>query len=140
MTPSKPSWQKTNVRWEIRKLIWQRWALGDKVPNTLTFFDLHKGEKGYKDVPTDRSTIIKIRGELAHVPLELLHKLLEELPEVKSFLYDQRPDFKQINESLQQPQSHPSFTVIPKRKIKSQTIETKIVNGKNEVTHKIEIE
>ena len=141
MSSEKPSWAKTNVSWDIRKVIWQRWAMGDTVKGTIAFFQLHRDK--YENAPLDRNTVATVRNELAGLPFELLHKLLEEMPETKTFLMEQRPDFKEKIEVSQQPQSQPGspthITVIPKRKIKSHTLETKIVDGKVQDTHWIEL-
>ena len=98
MAKRKPRWQKTNVSWEIRRIIWQRWAQGDTVPQTVNFFELHQGE--YRNVPFDRGTIKKVKDELLDIPAELASKLINELPEVKSFLLEQRPDLKVELEQL----------------------------------------
>lgn len=95
MTSPEPSWKRTNVRWEIRKLIWRRWSLGDTIANTLAFFELRQTDKDLKDAPTDRNTIAKVRDELAHVPLEVLLELVKEMPEIATFLRQQRPDFNE---------------------------------------------
>ncbi len=142
MAGEKPNWAKTNVNWGIRKVIWQRWALGETVKDSLKFFQLHKTE--YEDAPWDRNTVAAVRNELASLPFELLHKLLEEIPETRTFLMQQRPDFKEKIELSQQPQSQlgspTHITVIPKRKIKRRIIESKTVDGKVQVTDSIELD
>jgi len=141
MASEKPSWAKTNVGWDIRKVVWQRWAMGDTIAATMTFFDSNMTE--YKKAPFDRNTIAAVRNELGDLPIELLHKLLKELPEIETFLMKQRPDFKEKFEFLKLPQPRPSSfapVLIPKRKIKSRTIEAKTVDGKIEVTDRIELQ
>lgn len=136
MSSEKPSWAKTNVSWDIRKVIWQRWSMGDTVKGTIDFFQLHRDK--HPNAPLDRNTTASVRNELVGLPVELLQKLLEEMPEIKTFLMEQRSDFKDKIESSQQPQSQlgspTHITVIPKRKIKNTRIETKIVDGKPETT------
>lgn len=118
--------------------------MGDTIANTLTFYDLRKGEKEFLDFPTDRNTIAKVRDELAHVPLEVLHKLSEEIPEIETFLIEKRPDFKEKTESSKQPQYQPGspthITVVPKRKIKRHITERKMVDGKVQETDWIELD
>jgi len=92
MSSEKPSWAKTNVGWDIRKLIWQRWAMAETIKQTMEFFDLDKVK--YENAPVDRNTIAAVRNELADLPLELLHKLLEEMPDIETFLKEQRRDFQ----------------------------------------------
>ena len=140
MSSEKPSWVKTNVGWDIRKVIWQRLAMGDTIAEIKTFFDLHQDE--YKNAPIDRNTIAAVRNELADLPLELLDKLLEEMPEIETFLKEKRPDFKEKIESSKRPHSHPSsstYTVVPKRKIQSQTGEITIFDSKFDGTHRTKL-
>ena len=92
VTQRKPSWAKTNVPWNIKKLIWKSWAEGDTIKTTQNFFELHQGE--YEDAPFDKATIRKVRTELCCLPDELEKTLVTELPEVSSLIQQQKADFK----------------------------------------------
>lgn len=84
----KASWVKTNVPWDIKKLIWQLWAKGDSVVATQRFFELHQGE--YEGAPFDKKTIAKVREELGGLSNELASTLVAELPEVRSLIQEQK--------------------------------------------------
>lgn len=84
----KPSWTKTNVPWEIKKVIWQLQAKGSTVAVTQRFFELHQGE--YKGAPLDRTTIAKVRKELGGLSNELANTLVAELPELRSLIQEQK--------------------------------------------------
>ncbi len=84
VTRRKPSWAQTNVPWDIKKVIWQKWARGDTIAATQRFFELHAGEN--KGAPFDKETIQKVRNELRSLPDSLMERLLAEFPEVSSLV------------------------------------------------------
>ena len=92
MGKNKPSWAKTNVSWEIRKLILQHWAKGQTINQTVTFFQLNSDS--YKDAPVDRNTISKVLKELDSMPIALLQLLIKELPEVTQSVLERRPELE----------------------------------------------
>ncbi len=92
MTSRKPSWMKTNAPWDIRVVIWQHWAQGDTIQKTIHFFELHKDE--YEKAPMDRNTISAIKDELIVLPIELMLKLVKDVPEVKQLILEHRPDLQ----------------------------------------------
>lgn len=88
----KPDWALTNVGWEVRKIVWLLWAMGETLPQTAMFLKLNKD-----DFPDDRQyhvdTLRRVRKELVAVPVEILDRLVEEVPGVRSFLINQRVDY-----------------------------------------------
>lgn len=89
-TQRKPSWTKTNVPWDIKKVVWQLWAKGDTIQATQRFFELNQGE--YVNTPLDSKTIKKVREELGNLPDELAKILIKESPEVSSLFERKKPD------------------------------------------------
>ncbi|HUU63667.1 MAG TPA: hypothetical protein VMX96_07110 [Dehalococcoidia bacterium] len=87
MTKKGPDWAKTNESWETRKEIWAHWAYGDNVSKTVIALEL-EGRVIHRD------TIRAVRDELLELPVELLVKLVSELPEVQSLVEKERPDAK----------------------------------------------
>jgi len=112
MTRQRPSWAKTNVSWDTKKAIWVRWALGDKIKDTLDYLQLNADK--YKDAPVDRNTINKVRKELNEMPTELVHQLVTEAPEVKTLVIQQRPDFQVELAGLKLELSEVTQPLIPK--------------------------
>lgn len=94
MEIDKSNWKLTNVKWEDSKIIWSRWALGDTVKATKTFFELHSVE--YPDAPLDRMTIKKVREEISRMPIEICTKLIEEVPEARELVLMARPELESI--------------------------------------------
>lgn len=84
-------WRKTRANWEIRKIIWERWALGDTERDTVIFFE--SNSEKYPNGPLHRHTINKVRKELLNLPVTLLNKLASELPELLDFLKEIRSDY-----------------------------------------------
>ena len=93
MRQPKPSWKKTNTPWEIEKVIWLRWALADTEIQTTYYLDGHRDE--YPNAPGHRDTISKVRDELLAMPVELLDRLAEEMPELEPLIIKNRPDYLQ---------------------------------------------
>ena len=93
MRQPKPGWKKTNTPWEIEKVIWLRWALGDTKKETVHYLDGHRDE--YPNAPVHRDTIKTVRGEFLALPSELLDKLISDLPEIEHFVKEKRPDYLQ---------------------------------------------
>jgi hypothetical protein len=91
MRQPKPGWKKTNVSWEIKKVIWLRWALGDTEIETIHYLDGHRDE--YPNAPVHRDTIRKVREEFLALPSEWLDKLISDLPEIEHFVKEKRPDY-----------------------------------------------
>lgn len=106
----KQSWRRTRVSWETKKRIWERWALGDTEADTIEYFTLYAEE--YPKAPSHRHTINKVRKELLELPLPLLRKLADELPEIKDFVKERRPDYaeQKAQESEQQSQHSKELT------------------------------
>ena len=107
MRQPKPGWKKTNVSWEIRKVIWQRWALGDTEIETVHYFDRHRDE--YPNAPGHRDTISKVRDELLELPIDLLEQAMNEVPEIRRLMEEKRPDYVEqaAVESKRRPQREP---------------------------------
>lgn len=91
MKLKKPRWVKTTVPWETKKVIWQRWALGNTERHTVRFFELNLDKYPYAPLHVD--TVRKVQEELLELPIECLDKLVEELPELESFIKEKRPDY-----------------------------------------------
>ncbi len=87
MRQGKLSWPKTRVPWEIKVVVWRRWALGDTKAQTVAFFELNIEE--YPKAPLHVDTIRKVRDELTVLPIELLDKLLRDMPELGSLIKQQ---------------------------------------------------
>jgi hypothetical protein len=92
MTNKKPQWTQTDVPWEIKKVIWLRWSLGDNVSAILRFLDLHRDK--YSEAPQSRDTITRVKNELMKLPLGQILILIKEMPEIASFVQEKRPDLK----------------------------------------------
>ncbi|MDD5095016.1 MAG: hypothetical protein PHV74_11655 [Dehalococcoidia bacterium] len=92
MRKQKPGWATTNTSWEIKKVVWHRWSLGDTDTHILRHLQLNKDK--YPDIPVHRDTIRSIRNELLSMPVEVAQQLTKELPEIQSFVEEQRPDLK----------------------------------------------
>ncbi len=107
MKQAKPSWKKTNVPWEIKKVIWQRWALGDTEKETVQYFDCHRDE--YQNAPGHRDTISKVRDELLELPIDLLEQVMNEVPETRQLVEEKRADYaeQEAVKSKQRPQRKP---------------------------------
>jgi hypothetical protein len=97
----KAEWTRTNTTWEVRKVVWHHWALGHSAEKTLDYLPSmpsppkREGSKRKgSGIPEDRTTIFKIRDELSDLPPYLARKLVEEIPEIRSFIEDKRPDLK----------------------------------------------
>jgi hypothetical protein len=87
---SRPKWALTNTNWEIRKIIWQRLALGESKSEIKKYLELNAD----KYPPLDRSTIANVEKEFTFLPHELLARLLNEIPDMKSYILEKRPDFE----------------------------------------------
>jgi hypothetical protein len=88
----RPKWALTNTDWETRKIIWQRLALGEPISKIQLFFELNADK--YCNAPLDRDTITRVTEELSNLPSELITKLITEVPEIKSYILEIRPDLK----------------------------------------------
>lgn len=88
----KPDWALTKVGWEIRKVIWLHWAMGETLTQTAKYLQLHADE--FPNCQYHIDTIRKVRKELLSMPVELLGKLVKEVPELKSFVEEKRIDYK----------------------------------------------
>lgn len=96
MKRSKPSWFITNVPWETKKLIWKLWESGATISDTLMYL-----ERNPQEHPVySRHTISKVRKELRKLPVSKIVQLLSELPEIKDFVMELRPDY--VEEELQE--------------------------------------
>jgi hypothetical protein len=77
--------------------------LGDSIVATVNYFDLNKDI--YQGTSITGDTVRKVRGELLDLPAELVLKLIEEVPEIRSFINEKRSDILdgilpvQINDS-----------------------------------------
>ncbi|MFC1861188.1 hypothetical protein ACFLYL_02785 [Chloroflexota bacterium] len=91
MKQGKPDWALTNVGWEVRKAVWLLWAMGETLPQTAIFLDLHADK--FSDRQYHIDTLRRVRKELDTVPVELLDKLVDEVPGVKSFIEKNRSDY-----------------------------------------------
>ena len=89
MKPQKPSWFITNVPWEIKKIIWKLWESGVTINDTLTY--LEKNSQGHPVY--SRHTIGRVREELTKLPVGKIIQLLSELPEIREFVLELRPDY-----------------------------------------------
>jgi hypothetical protein len=94
--PSKlaKEWATTNVRWEVKKIIWQSWARGETIKQTLHSFELHQGEREYEGAPFDKKTVGKVREELRNLPYEMAITAVEESPELRSLMERETPNFR----------------------------------------------
>jgi hypothetical protein len=92
MKDSKPNWQKTNINWEIRKVILQQLARGQTITEIVNFFQLNADR--YTNAPSDRGTISKVIKELKSMPPELLKTLIKEVPEAEAYILENRQDLK----------------------------------------------
>lgn len=90
MARRKSGWAKTNVSWDIRKVIWLRWAFGDKIKDILKFLELNADQ--YENAPVDRNTIRNVMDELKLIPCDLVVTLISEAPELKSLILNIRQD------------------------------------------------
>ncbi|MFC2017884.1 hypothetical protein ACFLTQ_01085 [Chloroflexota bacterium] len=89
----KASWVRSpNTPWETKKAIWYRWSLGEKDAAILRYLELHQDK--YEDIPFNRGTISGVRNELLVMPIEVVRQLISELPDIRSFIEDQRPELK----------------------------------------------
>ena len=91
MKQGKPDWALTNVGWEVRKAVWLLWAMGETLPQTAVFLDLHADE--FSDRQYHIDTLRRVRKELETVPVELLDRLIKEAPGVKAFIEENRADY-----------------------------------------------
>ncbi len=89
MKPRKPSWFITNVPWETKKTIWKLWESGVTIIDTLAYLD----EDSQVHPVFSRHTITRVRKELTKLPLGKITQLLSELPEIKEFVVELRPDY-----------------------------------------------
>ncbi len=91
MKKEKPSWAKTRVPWEIKKVIWRCWASGETKRDTVKVFEA--AVEKYPGAPYHVDTIQKVRDELLALPIEWLDKLIFESPELEDFIKEIRPDY-----------------------------------------------
>lgn len=107
MRQVKPSWAKTNVSWEIKEVIWQRWSLGDTEIETIHYLDRHRAE--YPNAPGHRDTISKVRDELLELPVDLQQQVMNEVPEIRHLIEEKRPDYaeQEVVKSKRRPQRGP---------------------------------
>jgi hypothetical protein len=89
---SKPSWIKTTVGWEKKKIIWLRVMKGDTPMEIVRFIELNSGLEIYKDMPTDDGTIRKVIKELEVMPKSIASRLVNELPDMVDYFADKRSD------------------------------------------------
>lgn len=107
MEIEKSNWKLTNVNWEVSKVIWSRWALGDTVKATKTFLELHSED--YPSAPLDRTTITKVREEISRMPIEICRKLIREVPETRYLVSMGRPDLQSILSETRTKEELPSY-------------------------------
>ena len=108
MKQQKPSWLLTNVPWETKKSIWKLWESGVIISDTLTY--LEKNPQGHPVY--SRHTISRVREELTKLPVSKIIQLLSELPEIKDFVIELRPDYvaQELHEEEQRAQHSSDFT------------------------------
>jgi hypothetical protein len=82
----------TKVSWETKKFIWVCWAKGDKDQDILTKLQLKKDL--YKDGPTHRDTVSKVREELLEMDIGKIRMLLADEQNIKGFVLEKRPELK----------------------------------------------
>ncbi len=90
--------------WETKKLIWKLWESGATISNTLTHFE----ENPQEHPVYSRQTIAKVRDELTKLPVNKLDQLLSELPEIKDFIKELRPDYAKAKAEGSEQQSQRS--------------------------------
>jgi len=96
MSAYSSEWRITKTSWDVRKAIWERWALSDTIPQTLQYLELNADK--YNRIPTHRDTVAKVRKEFLRLPVELVKQLLEESPVIQSLLDKERPELvKRLN-------------------------------------------
>jgi hypothetical protein len=84
-----PDWVKTEVPWEIKIIVWKRFALGETIKQIENFLKIQGNHY-------DHNTIAKLRDELADAPTEII----QELPDiVKSYRKELTEHLKQRKES-----------------------------------------
>ena len=108
MKQRKPSWLQTNVPWEIKKIIWKLWESGVTISDTLTY--LEKDPQGHPVY--SRHTISRVREELTMLPVSKIIQLISELPEIKDFVMELRPDYvvQELHEEEQRVQDSDELT------------------------------
>ena len=141
MSKLKPKWIKTDIPKDTKVKLWrimkdnptyESWQLYiGKHPELFT-----KDEGQY--IRMSRDTYKRLQDEVKAMPCSEVLSLPKDL---QDWIVEIRPDLKQELEKqgLEQSGKSPTIssstpTVIPKRKIKSTRIETKIVDGKSETT------
>jgi hypothetical protein len=82
----KPEWQKTNVKWEDRLLIWELWAKGYTLSRTVQYLELNVDK--YPEAPLDRDTINKVRDEWFQLPQSLRKEAIKEKSVMESLLHE----------------------------------------------------
>jgi hypothetical protein len=91
------------TNWEIKKDIWKSYSLGDTVKVTLAKLAEKYGaieekeaksrkRKKLENYPSDRNTISTVRSELKEGDFGNIKRLIQELPDMKSFVISKRPD------------------------------------------------
>ncbi len=108
MKQRKPSWLLTNVPWETKKSIWKLWESGTTISDTLAYLEMNpQGHPVYS-----RHTISRVREELTKLPVSRIIQLLYELPEIKDFVKELRPDYieQELHEEEQRAQHSSELT------------------------------
>ena len=143
----KASFVKTNiakpVKLELFRIMKDYHTQRDREQAVARSKEIHDLSQVFKFVPISRDTFKRLKGEVNEMPFSEVLSLPKDL---QDWIIEIRPDLKQdlVRQRLEQSSKSPTASsgipiIIPKRIIKSQIIERKIVDGKVEDTHRIEL-
>ncbi|MBI4294638.1 MAG: hypothetical protein HY669_00535 [Chloroflexi bacterium] len=93
MVRKKPRWSKTNVPWETKKVIWLQLAKGNTTESVKAYLELKQDV--HPGVPFSTDTIAKVRTELSALPSDMAQELVNQLPEIRTYLEDLQPHLKE---------------------------------------------